>query len=355
MKAGPACARSFATLTFVAALCVALPAGSAPVTPSKVAADALVSLQAHMDVANRAMGEDGALALGQRLADDLENLDGPVPPPGFSQADFDERLARVAELDASIVKQVLSGKREPLGGARGLVERLMSSRTDGTLQPVALYVPTPLGPHPSLVVLLHGRPQTETEILGEPYFRRLADASDSIIVAPWGRNNYDFFGAAADDVYQAADEVAAAYGVDAKRVFLAGYSMGGFSVFRVGPKNGSRWAAVMSISGAIVNSETASVSKAFRNTPIYVVNGKLDQSIPPQYGLFTAQYLASVGIPTGFYQEPKGTHMIPTLMPALSAAWGDMLKGVVRNPPSAIASESLSLPQMLPDAPSLKP
>src|SRR5207302_2229989 len=137
-------------------------------------------------------------------------------------------------------------------------------------------------------------------LLGAPYFRQLADASNTIIAAPWGRGNYNFFGAASDDIYQTADEVSRAYDIDSRRVFLAGYSMGGFSVFKVGPTHGSRWAAVLCIAGSILNSETASVYREWRNTRTYVVNGKLDQNIPPQYGEYTAMYLASIGVPTGF-------------------------------------------------------
>lgn len=343
-----------AAISALGALVVLAGPSFADDAPSKIVADALINLQAHLAVANKAMGEDGALSLGQRLADDFENFDDPTMPAGFTQAAWTERLTNVTTLDTSIVTQVLSGKLEPLNTARGLAERIIVSRVDKTLQPIALYVPTTLRPNPSLVVLLHGRPQTETEILGAPYFRSLADEANSIVVAPWGRGNYNFFGAATDDVYQTADEVAAAFNVDQHRVFLAGYSMGGFSVFKVGPEHGSRWAAVLCISGSIVNSETASVVKSWRNTKIYVVNGRLDTEIPPQYGLFTSQYLASMGIPTGFYQEPKGTHFIPTLMPALTDAWNDMLKGVVRNMPSMTQS-SFSLPQMYSGSPTLKP
>jgi len=228
---------------------------------------------------------------------------------------------------------VLSGKYEPLGDVSGLGERLIKSTTDGTWQPLALYVPRALKPNPTLVVLLHGQPQTETNLLSPPYFQTLADSTNSIIAAPWGRGNYDFYGVASDDVYQAADEVARAYDIDPHRVFLAGYSMGGFSVFKIGPTHGSVWHAVLCIAGSILNSETASVMKAWKNTPIYVVNGKLDQSIPPMYGELTAVWLAGMGVPTGFYQEPKGTHFLPTLMPSLTQAWHDMIAGVVRNTP----------------------
>lgn len=316
-------------------------------TPSRIAAGALIRLQAHLDVANRAMGEDQAEALGSRLADDLDAFNDPTIIPGYTQAAYEERLRSVALLDASIVDQVLSGTFEPLGGVRGLAERLIKSTTDGTRQPVAIYVPAQLKPDPTLVVLLHGQPQTETNLLGAPYFQTLADATNSIIAAPWGRGNYDFYGVASDDVYQTADDVAAAYGIDRKRIYLAGYSMGGFSVFKIGPTHGEEWHAVLCIAGSVLNSEAPSVLRAWKNTPIYVVNGKQDQSIPPMYGEMTAVWLAGSGIPTSFYQEPDGTHFIPTLMPSLTKAWKDMIAGVVRNTPAVSQDGEDQLPGAL--------
>lgn len=319
---------------------------SATKTPSQIVADALIKLQAHLAVANRAMGEDQAEALGSRLADDMESFDDPTMPMGYTPATYQQRLRNSALLDASIVDQVLAGKYEPLGGVSGLAERLIKSSTDGTWQPLALYVPRDLKPNPTLVVLLHGQPQTETNLLGPPYFQTLADSTNTIIAAPWGRGNYDFYGVASDDVYQTADAVAKAYDIDPHRVYLAGYSMGGFSVFKIGPTHGAVWHAVLCIAGSILNSETASVMKAWKYTPIYVVNGKLDQSIPPMYGEMTAVYLAGMGVPTGFYQEPKGTHFIPTLMPSLTQAWRDMIAGVVRNTPN-VSQSGEGLPNSL--------
>ncbi len=316
-------------------------------TPSQIVSDALVRLQAHIDVAGRAMGEDQAQALGSRLADDIESYDDPTLISGYTPEAYATRQRNTARLDASIVDQVLSGRYEPLGSVSGLGERLIKSDTDGTWQPLAIYVPPALKPNPTLVVLLHGNPQTETNLLGPPYFQTLADATNTIIAAPWGRGNYDFYGVATEDVYQAADGVAKAYGIDPHRVYLAGYSMGGFSVFKIGPTHGERWHAVLCIAGSILNSETASVLKVWKYTPIYVVNGKLDESIPPKYGELTADWLAGVGIPTGFYQERTGTHFIPTLMPALTEAWRDMISGVVRNTPAVAQDSGDTLPGAL--------
>src|SRR5215469_1657112 len=78
-------------------------------SPSQIVADALIKLQAHLDVANRAMGEDQAEALGSRLADDIEAFDDPTIISGYTPAEYQQRLRNAALLDSSIVDQVLSG------------------------------------------------------------------------------------------------------------------------------------------------------------------------------------------------------------------------------------------------------
>lgn len=350
---------SAVSATYLASVCIAFALVAAPapgladVTPRQKIAQALIDLQSRIDVATRAMGKEGATDLGSRLVDDLEGFDENTPPSGFSSADWVERLRTLADLDASLVAQILAKEPASLDSARGLVERTIVSHVDGTRQQVALYVPATLAPHPALVVLLHGNPQTESEILAGPYFRNLADATGTIIAAPYGRGSYDFQGPAADDVYQAADEVASAFHIEPKHVFLVGYSMGGFSVFKIGPNHGSTWNGVMCISGAILNSETASVLDAFKNTPMYVVTGTNDQSIPSRYTKMTAQYLAGVGIPTSFYEEKNGTHIIATFLPSLTAAWTDMIHGVVRHTPAP--SVGVQMPPTMPLGATLKP
>jgi predicted esterase len=324
--------------TFALAIALTLPSPhpattTAAQTPSQEVAAALIQLRDHMAIANKGMGEDQALDLGNRLAQDLEDYDEIISTYGADSASWNERMRNQADLDASIVAQVTSGKPEPIAGAHGLVERLITSTTDGTLQPFALYVPPTVGPSPTLVVLLHGRPQYESQIVAGPQFRQLADSTGTIIAAPYGRGYYDYYGIATDDVYQTASDVAAAYHIDPQKVYLVGYSMGAFSVFKIGPTHGSVWHGVMAIAGAILNSETAAVQSAFQRTPFYIVTGTADASIPSQYVQQTGQYLASIGIRTGLYIEKDGTHAISTLMPSLSVAWSDMLRGVVSHAP----------------------
>ena len=323
-------------------------------SPGQLLSMAHVQVVTHFTDFNRLMGTSEAADLDVRLRTDMYELSADERPDSFPVADWNRRLSSIAELDSSIVRQVLAGKSDPLPGTRGLAERLFVARGDGTLQPYAIYVPATLGADSALVILLHGQPQTESEILSWPYFQSLAERTGTIIVAPWGRGNYDFAQPAADEVYQVLDEVSAAFHIRPRRLYLAGYSMGGFSVFKVGPLHGNRWAAVMCISGAVLNSEADAVRRAFYDTPFYVVTGAHDDTIPAAYGELTAEYLASVGIPTEFDEEPTGTHYLASLVPALTKAWSDMLAGVLKNPPPQTA-DALSLQFRLPSGTGMKP
>jgi pimeloyl-ACP methyl ester carboxylesterase len=310
---------------------------------------AIAQLMAHYDAIALRMGPASAADLQERLNTDLGAMLADEPPPGYPPQDWHDRLNDLAKLDASIVAQVVAGKSDSLGSAHGAVERLLVTRTDHTLQPYALYVPSTLAPSPALVVLLHGNPQTEAEIMASPYFRKLADETGTIVAAPYGRAIYNFAAPADDEVYQMADEVGAAFHIAPGRTYLAGYSMGGFSVFKVAPEHPERWAGVMSIAGAIYFSEANGIVRALQRKPLYVITGTQDDSIPTTYPQRSATYLASAGVPTGLYVQPKGTHLLATLMPVLDPAWHDMLAG--RIPANLRPNGQTQLPTTMPMPP----
>ena len=221
----------------------------------------------------------------------------------------------------------------------------MPSRIDRTWQLVALYVPTTVKPSRApLAIVLHGNPQTESELLGQPSFRALADRTGTIVAVPWGRGLYDYAEPAGTEVYDLLALLQNALPVDRGRTFLAGYSMGGFSVFKIGPRGGARWAGVLCVSGAILNSGVRAVSIAWSTTPLYVVTGAHDESIPTKYGEQTAAYLAGIGLPVSFYEEPHGTHWLRTLNSSLQRAWDDMHAGLTRPESVPAARSGFGLP-----------
>ena len=279
------------------------------------------------------VGKDTALDLAVRVENDVAGLGDPLDhAPDFPNADWNERLLNVAALDVSLTEQAFRGGSDAISQRPGLYERLMRSPKDGTLDHYALYIPASASAHAPIVLLLHGRPQTEAELLSMPYFRAVADRTGAILVAPWGRGLYDFAAPADTDAYALLDEVSKALHADGRRKYLAGYSMGGFAMFTLGQAGASHWAGLLCISGAILNSEAAAFVFKFKTTPVYVVGGAQDANIPPNDTRATAVYLHLSGVPVSYYVAPHGTHYLPTLVPALDAAWSDMLNDIQREP-----------------------
>jgi predicted esterase len=290
-------------------------------------ADALRLFESARAKIEREVGRDQAIDLGYRLVADNQYIAS--PPAGYSRAEWNDAARTIISLDTAAIADLAAGTPRRLTSARqGVYETFIPSSVDRTWIPVAIYIPQHTAPRPSLAIMLHGRGESETNMLGVSYFRQLADRTGTILVAPWGRGAPEFQGAAAHDVYDVLSAVRRAFDPDARHTYLVGYSMGGFAVFGIGP--GHSWGAVMDISGAMRSSETSSVQFAWRTTPVYIVTGKRDEVVPPELVEKTAAYLASGDVPVSFYEQPDGEHWLRTLMPALSRAWSDMYAGIVR-------------------------
>lgn len=292
-------------------------------------------------------GRDTTYDYFERLNDDAALLDDPSVPQGYSAAQWSQVVREIASLDLSLATQLLRSSYVPMASIRGWGETFVRSTHDGTLQPVAVYVPATYRPGRAapLIVMLHGRPQSETQLLAPAYIAQLADSTGTIVVAPWGHGYYNFRGSA-PDVYDALHATEQAFTIDSRKRFLAGYSMGGFSVFEVAPIHPDEWSAVMSIAGALLGSDSQRLVTLMPRTPFYVLTGTADDSIPTQYPTVTAVFLRSAGLEVSFYSEPGGIHRLVTLLPILTQAWSDMLHEVVREPPPTLGS--VSLPSAIP-------
>ncbi len=145
-------------------------------------------------------------------------------PRNISPERWRETLANIVALDVAAIAGLATGSPTTLTTAPGLHEILLRLHVDGTLQPAALYIPVGFraDERVPLAIVLHGRPQSESELLGPFVLRDLADASRTILLAPYGHGNYDFAEPAATDVYDAAAAVGNALPVDARRTYLVG-------------------------------------------------------------------------------------------------------------------------------------
>lgn len=144
----------------------------------------------------------------------------------------------------------------------GLVVRGYRSKLDGSIQPYGLVVPTdlPAPPYPMEVWLLgRGEKRTELAFLEErenPKQEPGLLSQDTITVVPYGRfcNATKFAGEV--DVFEAMDAVKKDYTIDPLRTSVAGFSMGGASVWHLATHHSGLWSS-------------ASPGAGFAETPVY--------------------------------------------------------------------------------------
>ncbi len=154
----------------------------------------------------------------------------------------------------------LRDHRSPWLTATGTILRGYRSKLDGSVQPYALVVPpTWPKPHRQMMVWLLGRGEKRTELT---FFSEREAAppqlapSDTLVLIPYGRfcNATKFAGET--DVFEALAAVRAQYHIDADRIAVAGFSMGGGSSWHLAAHHPGLWAV-------------ASPGAGFAETPIF--------------------------------------------------------------------------------------
>jgi predicted esterase len=306
--------------------------------------DVAASYYANVSAIAKVTGRDTTMDYYNRLITDLDEEDS-TPPPNYDPTLYYGTLHETVRLDLSLATQLIGQSYRPMSTIRGLDETLVRSSADGTMQPVAVYVPPTYdsGRPAPLVVFLHGLGGTETGLLSPRFLHDLADRSGAIVIAPYARADFDYTGSESD-VYDALDAAKSAFAIDARRQYLAGFSMGGFAVYRIAPMKPRAWAGVMSVSGSLLAPEAGNAARGLHATNVYVVTGKLDDTVPSRLSTAAAAYLRDNGVPVSYYLQPAGIHRLSSLLPMLTQAWSDMLAGVVH--PSQYSSDAM-LPQSL--------
>ncbi len=176
-----------------------------------------------------------------------------------------------------------------------LTVQYFRSRTDGSVQPYALWLPREYTPEKksALLVQLHGiAPKT---LAGRRHTwqgmgtRDWIDTNAPVLVAhAFGRLNTFYQGMGEVDVLEVIDDVQRRFAVDPDRVFLMGHSMGGAGAYTVGLHYPDRFGSVTPIDAAMwvreekdhpdwMKPQTAMVNATTlfpnaRNVPVYFKN-----------------------------------------------------------------------------------
>lgn len=130
--------------------------------------------------------------------------------------------------------------RDPQQGLTGTVERAYISPIDNSVQPYRVYIPhrisalTKGGKKLPLLVLLHGYVPSYTKLRWFNIDAQMGAAMEKlgmVMLLPFGRSCTDFLSIGEEDVLRTIKEMEKHYPIDARRIYLAGYSMGGSGVW----------------------------------------------------------------------------------------------------------------------------
>ncbi|WP_166827706.1 prolyl oligopeptidase family serine peptidase [Thalassoroseus pseudoceratinae] len=183
-----------------------------------------------------------------------------------------KHAAELLNIAANRLKQLAAGKT-PWTKETGLVVRGFRSQLDGTVQPYGLVVPESFAtathtPH-RCDIWLHGRGERSLE--NQFLWQRLHSAGQytpakTFVLHPYGRYSNAFKFAGEIDVLEALEHVQSQYPIDADRIGMRGFSMGGAGCWQLAVHYADRWFATNPGAGF---SETPLFLKSFQKETLH--------------------------------------------------------------------------------------
>jgi predicted esterase len=199
---------------------------------------------------------------------------------------------RSALSDLSRILDAAAAGFDPLSTKSGFTRKAHRSKIDGTLQPYLAYLPDGYDPKKKypLMVFLHGSASDEMNLEG--WSSLIPDGF--VAVGPLGRGKSNGYARdhAQDDIAEVIEAAEADYAIDSSRILLAGFSMGGYGVYRTCFETPGRYRALAVFCGGpgmglryAPQSQPPDFSDeknlaAFRNMPIFIFHGEKDLNAP---------------------------------------------------------------------------
>ncbi|MBD3290452.1 prolyl oligopeptidase family serine peptidase, partial [candidate division KSB1 bacterium] len=220
------------------------------------------------------------------------------------------------------IRDMAANGEDLLAYKTGIFRRAYRSKIDNSLQPYSVKIPKDFDPvkkYP-LFVYLHGSGEDDQKVLA--YKKR--SPGNFIELAPYGRGTSTCYSIdnAQQDIQEAIDDVIANYSIDTTRIVLAGFSMGGYGVYRTHYEYPNRFKALAIFSGHpdLANNwglkghhpnflELENVTK-FNGMPVFIFHGTEDRNCPFEVTQQLVQKLKDAGANVAFYTENVG-HQAP--------------------------------------------
>ena len=172
-----------------------------------------------------------------------------------------------------------------------------------------------------LLVFLHGKRNSPDDVfallkpLVEPWRCAVLAPRGSVAMGPRPDGTPGYGWKPETDVEVIGGEIRRmieAGSVDAKRVYLAGFSAGAHLCYAVLAKHPEIFAGTICFGGAIQKTLVAEEDlKAAVRTPVFIVHGQRDRVIPPRLGEQARDVLAKAGFRVRLKTFP-GDHQMPT-------------------------------------------
>jgi len=277
-------------------------------------ASALHALRSTLDGAK-------ALALGSRSTLAFRLAEAEAALAGLKPHETAGRLRAVLEeLDRDLRAAALG--QDPVASRTGIQRRAYRSTLDGTLQPYTLRVPEGLVPDARvpLLVYLHGSGDDDRGMLD-----RSRAPAGWIQLAPRGRGTSNCYSAdhAQDDLRESVADVLAHYPVDPERVFLAGFSMGGYGVYRTALAQPGRFRGLAVLAGqpdpgpqwlgqGPPDSPRPPSLAALKGETFFITHGTEDRNCPFAKTVQLVEGLKAAGAKVTFLAEPGRGHDGPS-------------------------------------------
>ncbi len=241
------------------------------------------------------------------------------------------RVLEAAGTDATEVARILRVGRPvpPAEGARTVRIGTGDQETDCRFLLPPRYDPAKRWP---LLVGLHGLGGSADQAVG--WFQEVCEALGWILACPSATAPPDAEPFIRDTMWKlsprqwwsyerggipllALAEAKRRFNVDEDRVFLAGYSMGGFGSWNVGLRHWDRFAAIAPMAGGISpaeglggkNEALRRILENARNLPIFFAHPERDRTVPPIFDRWTAERLEALGTEHLYWEIPGAGHI----------------------------------------------
>lgn len=167
------------------------------------------------------------------------------------------------------------------------------------------------------------------------------DFFNFIIVFPQARPNTYWIGDMTAQALKALDQTVEEFNGDSKRLYLSGFSMGGYGTWSAGALNPNKFAALVPVAGGIVPpfqiptfikstfpSEIVTIldapdpyntlAKRIGNTPVWLFHGSADESVPVTESRKISEALKKNGSKNVFYIEYENTNHTDVFLKAFT-------------------------------------